>query len=119
MDDLACARPGLSPIIAAVAAFLLSACADSPSTQLDAVKSSGKLVVVTRNAPTSYYESPEGPAGMEYDMLKAFADSLKVELELVVEDTASKLVPLVADNRAQMAAGLTITEVREIGRAHV
>lgn len=113
MDDLACARPRLSPVIAAAAAFLLSACTNSPSTQLDAVKSSGKLVVLTRNAPTSYYESPEGPAGIEYDMLKAFADSLKVELELVVPEATSSLVPLLAANKAQMAAGLTITDARQ------
>jgi membrane-bound lytic murein transglycosylase F len=113
MDDLACARPRWSPVIAAVAAFLLSACTNPPSTQLDAVKTSGKLVVLARNAPTSYYETPEGPAGIEYDMLKAFADSLKVELEIVVPEATASLVPLLAANKAQMAAGLTMTEARQ------
>jgi membrane-bound lytic murein transglycosylase F len=113
MDDLACARPRLSSVIAAAAALLLCACSNPPTTQLDAVKSSGKLVVLTRNAPTSYYEGPDGPAGIEYDMLKAFADSLKVELELVVPENTSTLVPLLVANKAYMAAGLTITDARQ------
>ncbi|MFQ6021188.1 MAG: membrane-bound lytic murein transglycosylase MltF [Acidiferrobacterales bacterium] len=90
------------------------ACSKPPANGLEAVKAAGKLVVVTRNAPTTYYEGPEGPAGIEYDMLKGLAKSLRVDLEMVVPERLSDILPMVVRNEAHMAAaGLSITDARK------
>jgi len=38
------------------------------------------LAELTRNGPTTYYEGADGPAGLEYDLAKMFADQLGVKL---------------------------------------
>lgn len=91
----------------------LTGCSKPPATQLEAVKSSGKLVVLTSNGPTSYYEGPDGPTGPEYDMLKSFADSLKVRLEIVVPEHPSDILPMLAADQAHMASGMFVTDARK------
>jgi membrane-bound lytic murein transglycosylase F len=80
---------------------------------LDAVRASGKLVVVTRNAPTTYFQGPDGPGGVEYDMVRGLADSLNVDLELRIVNDVSEIAPMVARGHAHLAAGLSITEARQ------
>lgn len=100
-------------IITAVAIGLLNAC--SPQrTVLGQVLKSGKLHVLTRNAPTTYYAGPYGPAGLEYDLLKAFADSLGVELVIKTSDNLKELLNKVSSGETHIAAaGLTVTEDRK------
>jgi membrane-bound lytic murein transglycosylase F len=83
-------------------------------TLLEQIKNNGQLIVVTRNSPTTYYEDTDGPAGLEYEMAKMFADELGVELILVVPDSLDDLLKQVANNSVHIAAaGLTITSDRE------
>jgi len=99
--------------IVATLGWVLGACSQPPASSLEAVKRAGKLVVLTRNAPTTYYQGPEGPAGIEYDMAKGFADSLRVDLEMVVADNFSEILPRLAKNGAHIAAaGLVVTDGR-------
>lgn len=56
-------------------------------TTLDIILASGELRIISRNGPTTYYESPNGYTGFEYTLIKGFADELGVEL--VIEDNAS------------------------------
>ena len=71
-------------------------------------------MVVTRNSPTTYYESADGPTGLEYEMVKMFADELDVELTLVIPDSLSDLLNKISTNAIHIAAaGLTITKERE------
>lgn len=101
-------------VIPLLLACALGGCDKPPTTHLEAVKAAGKLVVATRNAPTTYYEGPHGLAGIEYDMLKPLADSLKVELEMVTPGKFSDILPMLAKNEAHIAAaGLTITDARK------
>ena len=94
-------------------ALSLPACTLFEDNKLAAVRSSGQLVVLTRQSPTTYYETPEGPAGFEYDLAKAFADSLGVKLKIVVAERFADVLPQLAEGKADMAAaGLTITERR-------
>lgn len=82
--------------------------------QLDQVLQSGKLVVVTRNTATTYYEGPDGPTGMEYDLARGFADQLGVELELVVAHNLAEVLQLLAQGSVHFAAaGITITDSRQ------
>jgi membrane-bound lytic murein transglycosylase F len=81
---------------------------------LDDIKESGKLVVVTRNAPTTYYFDRHGsPAGLEYEMAVSFAAYLGVEPEFRVIHTISGILDSVAAGHGDIgAAGLTYTLAR-------
>ncbi len=83
-------------------------------TLLEQIKENGQLVVITRNSPTTYYESADGPTGLEYDMVKMFSDELGVELTLVISNSLSELLDKTSRNTIHIAAaGLTITKERE------
>jgi membrane-bound lytic murein transglycosylase F len=86
-------------------------------TRLEAVRRAGELRVLTYTSTTTYYETPEGPAGFEYDLAKAFADHLGVRLRLVVADHFNQVLPRLARGEADFAAaGIADTET---GRALV
>jgi len=81
---------------------------------LAAIQKKGELVVVTRNAPTTYYELHDEEAGFEHEMLQDFATSLGVEVRYVFKDTTSEILAAVQAGEAQLAAaGLTKTYDRE------
>lgn len=94
-----------------LALFLFS---QSTRTQVDAIQKNGVLRVVTRNTPTTYYIDNNGqPAGFEYELVKAFADYLGVELELIIPETFGDIFNKLRDRSAHIAAaGLSITEER-------
>ncbi len=82
--------------------------------KLQVVKATGRLVVLTINGPTTYYEGPSGFLGFEYDLAKAFAEYLGVKIEFIVADTFSEVLPQVASGKVDLAAaGITITEPRK------
>jgi len=94
-------------------AAMVTACSKPPS-RLDRIREKGELVVVTRNAPTTYYEGREGMAGFEYEMVNAFAKTLGVTPRFVVKDTLSEMLPLLENGEVDLAAaGLTRTDERE------
>jgi membrane-bound lytic murein transglycosylase F len=99
---------GLSILLGA-----LNACTPN-RTILEQVKNSGELRVLTRNAPTSYYDAPNGPTGLEYDLTKKFAEYLGVKLKLHTPDSLNDILNDIANGNAHIAAaGLTITKERE------
>ena len=98
---------------AGVGLFLVTACTDHPSA-LQQIKQKGELVVVTRNSPTTYFEGPYGPTGLEYDLVSLFADYLGVNLKLITTTNFNAILPMVAHRDANLAAaGLTVTEARK------
>lgn len=99
--------------LACMACLALTACG-KPPTELEQVKAHNELIVITRNSPTTYFEGPDGPTGLEYDLAKRFAEYLGVELRMVVPPNFSDILPLTALGDANLAAaGLTITGKRE------
>lgn len=81
---------------------------------LDQILASGELKVLTRNSPTTYYEGPDGPAGLEYDLAKMFAEHLGVELTVIIPNSFGDLLESVHNEVGHIAtAGLTITEDRK------
>ena len=93
--------------------LFLTACADDVSL-LQKIKNDGKLVIATRNSPTTYYITAVGPAGFEYDLAKLFADELGVELDVVLSDNLAEIFPMIISRKAHFAAaGLTITNKRK------
>ena len=101
--------------IAAIIALVVVLNACSPQrTILEQVLALGELHVVTRNAGTTYYEGPQGPAGFEYQLAKRFAEHLGVKLKITVPDTLNEIVEKISEGDAHLAAaGLTVTESRE------
>jgi membrane-bound lytic murein transglycosylase F len=74
----------------------------------------GKLTVLTRNAPTTYYEGRFGPQGFEYEMAQAFADFLGVHLDLRVLDSVPAILMAMRQGQGDIAAaGIIRTEQRE------
>ena len=71
------------------------------------------LVVLTRNAPTTYYEGPDGPMGFEYELFKAFAAHLGVPFELKVLDSVESILDTLEWGEGDFAAaGLVRTPQR-------
>jgi len=97
---------------AALAIALVSCGGDTDgSRSLRDIEESNTLIVVTRNAPTTYYEDRDGSmAGIEYEMVLSFAAWLGVEAEFRVIHTISGILEAVARGDGDVgAAGLTYT----------
>jgi membrane-bound lytic murein transglycosylase F len=100
---------------------LLAACTQSsneaqkPTRSLQQIKESGKLVVLTRNAPTSLFIDRDGnQSGPEYDLVESFATSLDVEVEYVIRNSIKEIIDGVENAQGDLAAaGLTITDQRQ------
>jgi len=100
-------------ITAGLVALLLTGCTSEPRTLLESIQKDGELVILTRNSPTTYYQGPQGPRGVEYELVKKFADSLGVRLRIIVPDHFDDIIPMLVRGEAHMAAaGLTITDAR-------
>ena len=81
---------------------------------LERIKKDGELIVVTRNSPTTYYEGPEGPVGLEYDLAKAFADHLGVEVRFEIPQKFDDVLAVVEQGKAHIAAaGITVLDKRK------
>jgi peptidoglycan lytic transglycosylase F len=102
----------LRVFILASLAFSLIACSNGEN-RLENIKAKGELVVLTRNAATTFYESREGHMGVEYEMSKAFADFLGVKVRFIQKEDVSSLFEGINKGEADFAAaGLTHTPER-------
>jgi membrane-bound lytic murein transglycosylase F len=98
-------------MIAMAWTVLLSGC-DS-SKRLYDIHKRGELVVLTRNAPTTYYEDRDGLAGLEYEMASAFAEHLGVKARFQVLDSVAEILDAMRKGEGDLAAaGLTRTKGR-------
>lgn len=97
---------------------LLAAACLAPSLglarSLEAIKASGELRVVTRNAPTTWYINSEGdPAGPEHDLVNAFADWLGVTVDYRFKGSVGAVLDAIEGEQGDLAAaGITITPNR-------
>lgn len=82
---------------------------------LEEIKTSGKLVVLTRNAPTTYYfDTDERATGPEHDMAESFASYLGVQTEYKLFSTINEILAALEQGQGHLAAaGLTRTPARE------
>jgi len=79
--------------------------AAAQARSLEAIQASGKLVVLTRNAPTTWYIGRDDrPTGPEYELVEAFADHLGVEAEYVLEDTVDRILESIERGEGDLAA---------------
>ena len=96
-----------------VIAICLSACDMRPDVLSD-IREKGYLLVLTRNAPTTYYEGRDGPDGFEYALTQDLARSLGVEARYQILDSINDVLTATEAGQGHLAAaGLTRTKVRE------
>ena len=72
---------------------------------LDRVLAQGSLSVGLRSSPAVYYEHREGHAGFEYELVRAFAEHLGVQLRIHVVDTQPELEALLKQGKVDLVAG--------------
>lgn len=78
-----------------------------PST-LQEIRNEGVLHVITRVAPSIYYEGREGPTGYDYELAKLFAEELGVELRLRVAEDNTEILSVLSRDFAHIGlAGLS------------
>lgn len=78
-----------------------------PST-LQEIRNEGVLHVITRVAPSIYYEGREGPTGYDYELVKLFAEELGVELRLRIAEDNTEVLSVLSRNFAHIGlAGLS------------
>ncbi|MCW9719021.1 membrane-bound lytic murein transglycosylase MltF [Avibacterium sp. 21-599] len=68
------------------------------------VQTKGKLIVGTLNNPISYFIGSEGATGFEYELTKAFADYLDVELDIRPMESTQALFSALSAHQIDLAA---------------
>lgn len=71
---------------------------------IDQVRMRGKLIAVTQYNSLDYFLYHGEPAGYQFEMLKAFAQHLRVELEVVVRNDLTSAVQLINSGQADIIA---------------
>lgn len=108
--------PTIAAVLTVVVAFTLwwaSLVPEDTRTALEKVRDSGRLIFITRNSPSTYFQGPHGKAGFEYELVSRFADFLGVEPEPVTAETFGQLIPAVNAGKAHLAAAnITVTPSR-------
>jgi membrane-bound lytic murein transglycosylase F len=80
---------------------------------LEHIREEGRLVVLTRDAPTTYYDGIDGLTGFEYEAMQRLAKSLGVEVEFRLYETEKDLVQALAARKGHIAAaGLGLSQSR-------
>jgi membrane-bound lytic murein transglycosylase F len=106
------ASVGIRSLAVAGLVGFLAAC--SPPSTLEKIKSEGVLHVITRNAPSIYYEDRDGPTGFEYELAREFAADLGVELRVRVVDGNTEILSVLERGYAHIGlAGLTAGDRRK------
>jgi len=84
------------------------------SLDLDGIRKKKVLRMLTRNNSLTYYIYRGTPVGFEYEMMKKFADSEGLRLEVILPPGHSELLPWLKDGRADViAAAMTMTDERK------
>jgi membrane-bound lytic murein transglycosylase F len=104
-------RTPLALVCAALTA-MLAGCL--PSERVDAVaplEPGGELVVLTHSSSTTFYQDPDGSyAGIEYDLVRRFAEEHGYRLRFIVLPQFSAVLPALQQKRGHLAAaGITVT----------
>lgn len=76
----------------------------SEENPYQAIQDRGKLVVGTINHPISYFINGEGESGLEYELSKAFASYLNVELEMQPMESTDTLFDALDEHKIDIAA---------------
>jgi len=71
-------------LLSIVCILVFSSCGDQ-KTILEKIRESGELRFATVASPLTYFKGSDGkPEGLEYDLASMFADSLVLDLNLII-----------------------------------
>lgn len=101
---------GLTALIMGVLLFFTL---QTREPSLERIKNRGEITVLTRNNGHCYYNYQDRPMGFEYDLARAFADHLGVELNVRTPDWQEIFHELRKGKGDFIAASLTITPARK------
>jgi len=91
----------------------MAGCADT-RLDWDHILASKELRYATLESPATYYESPTGPAGFEYELAKRFAESIDVNLKLITVNRSHEVIDMVMNNKASIG-GAALMNVKPTG----
>jgi len=81
---------------------------------LEKIKKTKLLNVALLNAPSTYYIGSEGPQGFDYDLLRAYAEHLDVELNITSAHTVKEALKLSRQSNIYItSAGIAKTASRQ------
>jgi len=81
---------------------------------LSEIQEQKELRVVFLNSPSTYYIGANGPQGFEYDLLKEYASSLNVDLNITSVNTIAEAIEYSKDPKIHLvSASFTKTPTRE------
>jgi membrane-bound lytic murein transglycosylase F len=84
-----------------------------PKNQLEKIKNSGSLKVITRLDPTTRYKNNDDYTGLEHDLVNLFADHIGVKVEFIVPTTFAEVLSGISTGKADIAAAsLTVSPER-------
>jgi len=84
-----------------------------PPSVFDKIKKEKVLNVVLLNSPSTYYIGSDGPKGFEYDLLKSYADSRNLELNITTANTTKEAIELSKNSNIHItSASLAKTKTR-------
>ncbi|MEX2474423.1 membrane-bound lytic murein transglycosylase MltF [Marinobacter sp.] len=93
-----------------LAIIILSSGCSRPTT-LQEVRSEGVLHIITRTAPSIYFEGRNGITGYDYELARRFADHLGVKLRVRVAENNTEILSVLDRNYAHIGlAGLSNRE---------
>lgn len=91
-------------LLGLVGLFVLYPGAQKPLSQLELVKESGELTVISTAGPSTVYVDQHGLTGFEYELAKKFAEHLQVKLNVVEANNYHELLSAVDDYNIDFAA---------------
>lgn len=111
-------RPDDPELLRRANEFLTSYALLGPSTDvhtddLGGLVQRGRLRLLTRSGPASYFVQGGEQRGFEFELVKRFADHHGLRLEVIVPPTRADLVPWLLEGKGDVvAAGFTVTSER-------
>ncbi|MFB3100328.1 MAG: membrane-bound lytic murein transglycosylase MltF [Gammaproteobacteria bacterium] len=84
--------------------LVLSSCGDQ-KTILEKIRESGELRFATVESPLTYFKGSDGKAeGIEFDLASMFADSLNLDLNLIIVKNKHDVASLINKNKAHIGS---------------
>ena len=88
--------------------FFIAGCTDT-RLDWDHIYNTKELRFVTTESPATYYESPTGPAGFEYELARRFADSIGVNLKVITVNRSYDVIDSVIHHKASIGGATLIS----------
>ncbi len=86
---------------------------------LPGLKEHGRLRMITRNNPMTYFIHRGRQVGFEYELMKRFAEQHDLRLDIVIPDSHADLLTYLNEGRGDVvAAAMTITPERQAQAAY-